>query len=279
MSLLLLAFMVASSPDNSAALNSAVTFPPETDPIAGCENRWFLKKEAKDPETRVLGFAYIDPEAGFTFEFEDEIVAGKDGSWVRKPNPMHGKASMKVRVGSNISVACLDKQEVAKLGLATIPDWLRFYKDARAIGPHEVSWASHLNGIGANAEAIKHIQAAIADGYKSDRMWFELGYAYDALGEFDKSMEVLAPAMAASPENKLLIGELAYSSMHRKDFKRAIELYHLALSKYKDGETEKRADYALNLAAAYHLAGDEKAAQEWLQKGEAWQQLDQAAKR
>jgi len=277
MKLLLLTFLLAWPPGLIAATSASGMFPPDKDPIANCENRWFLK-QGKEPEARVLGFAYIDPEAGFSFEFEDYIVIDKDGNWVRKPNPLHGKASLKVRVESNVPVACLDKEDVAKLGLAPIPDWLKFYKDTRAAGPHEVSWASHLNSIGANAEAIKHIETAIADGYKSDGLWFELGYAYNALEEFDKSTEVLTPAMAASPDNKLLIGELAYSSIHQKDFKRAIELYNLALSKYKNGETEKRAEYAINLAAAYHWAGDEKAAQEWLQKGKAWQQLDQAAK-
>src|SRR5207344_524524 len=155
-------------------------------PIASCENHWFLK-QAKDPDARVLGFAYIDPEAGFTFQFEDEIVADKDGAWSRKPNPLRDKASMKIRVGTNFPVACLNDADVAKLGLAATPDWLAYYKDTRAVGPHEVSWASHLNGIGANAEAIEHLQSAMAQGYKSDPLWFELGYAYDALGEFDKS--------------------------------------------------------------------------------------------
>ncbi len=224
----------------------------------------------------MLGFAYIDPDAGFTFEAHGDVVLDAQGEPIRKPDQLEGKARLIMRVAQNVKVACLDAGTVARLGLPARSESLKFYADKRAPAEHEAMWGSHLNAIGAFTEALRHLEPARKSGYKSDLLWFETGFAYNATEQFDNAIEVLDPAVAASPENQRLIGELAFAYMHKGNFKRAIELYNLALSKYREGETDRRDQYAFNLASAYHFAGNEKAATEWMSKARAWQAQGEA---
>jgi tetratricopeptide (TPR) repeat protein len=259
----------------TASHSALAAFPPATDRIADCENRWFLGQNAKDADVRVLGFAYIDPEEGFTFEAHGDVALDTKGELLRKPDQLEDKARLIVRVGENVSVACLDAATVTRLGLPEQPEFLKFYQDKRSPGEHAVSWASHLNQIGASENALKQLQAAQDSGYKSSRMWLELGFAYNALGKFDKAAEVLTPAVATDPDNKLLIAELAFTYMHQGSFERAIELYTRVLSLFKGGETGLRAEYAYNLSRLYQATGDKNASDEWFKKAKQWHEQDQ----
>ena len=249
----------------------AASFPPSHEPIVRCENHWLLK-EADDPATRVLAFAYVDAQAGFTINYGGKVSLDANGEMVRDPDGTE-KFNLKARVASNYPVACLSDIQAAKLGLKE-PDWLKAYKDDRPPGPQAVAWASHYNAMGAYAEAVAKLQAARDIGYTSRLMTFELGFADNGLSQFDKAIEVLTAGVAAYPDDKLMIGELAYSYKSRQDFKKAVELYILALSKYKDGETVSRTDFAYNLAACYHAIGDEASAQKWLTKYQEWRQWE-----
>lgn len=258
--------------------NARAAFPPATDHIADCENRWFLGQNSQNPDVRVLGFAYIDPEAGFTFEFRGDVALDAKGKLVRKPDQLEGKARLIVRVGQNVNVACLDGETVTWLGLPAQSESLKFYEDKRDAGVHAASWGSHLNAIGAYSKALGHLEPARQSGYKSDLLWLELGFAYNATGQLDKAIEVLEPAVAASPNNVQIIGELAYSHLHKREFKLAIELYTRALSGFRDGDINRRAEFAVNLSQAYQANGDGKAAAEWMQKAQDWHTQEEAAK-
>ncbi len=260
-----------------ATPNAQAAFPPATDHIADCENRWFLGQNFKDPDVRVLGFAYIDPEAGFTFEAHGDVALDAKGELVRKPDQLEGKARLIIRVGQNVNVACIGDETVTRLGLPAQSEFLKFYEDKRDPGEHAASWGSHLNAIGAYSEALRHLEPARQSGYKSDLLWFELGFAYNATGQLDKAIEVLEPAVAASPHNVQMIGELAYSHLHKREFKLAIELYTRALSSFLDGDTNRRVEFAYNLSQAYQADGDGKAAAEWMQKARDWHTQEDAA--
>lgn len=246
----------------------AAEFPPVSEHIADCENRWFLK-ETDDPAVRMLGFAYVDPTQGVTFEYDGDVALDEHGQLFRKTLGIE-KARVIARITTNLEILCLSGAQVAALGLKAEPDMLQYYKDERAPGPHNVAWASHYNQIGAPDAALRFLQVAIGAGYTSPRLSLELGYAHNALQHFDTAIAVLTPAVAQDPENKDLAAELGYAYLGKQDYRRAIELYELALSKFKPDETERKAEFAYNIARAFHALGDSKSEEEWRQNYAEW---------
>jgi tetratricopeptide (TPR) repeat protein len=252
-----------------AGVAGASEFPPSVHSIADCDNRWFLA-EGQDPSVRFLGFAYVDPTAGITIEHNGEVVLGAEGALVRKPNALDKKARVIARVGSNVRIACLSDDQATHLGLPLIPEWLRFYKDDRAPGPHNVAWASFYNHIGACEKALEFIQVARDDGYTSVELSYEHGFALNAMSRFRDARQVLDAAVKDNPDNVQLTGELAYSYLHLREFNRAIELYKTAIAKDQTADSARRAEFAQNISIGFSALGDEKSAAEWRKKSETW---------
>ena len=91
----------------------AVELPQPRHDLAACENRWFLK-EGEESNARMLGFAYVDPTAGVTFEVDGEVTINDGGVLVRKPNLLENKARIIVRAPANFRVACLSDEDVRR---------------------------------------------------------------------------------------------------------------------------------------------------------------------
>jgi tetratricopeptide (TPR) repeat protein len=254
--------LVAGSADASG-------FPPSTQHLADCENRWFLKG-TEESNVRMLGFAYVDPTAGVTFEVDGEVATGADGALVRKPNALEGKARIIVRADANFEIACLSDELATQLGLPLVPDWLENYKDSREPGPHNVAWASYFNQIGAFERALACLQLADSAGYASTDLSFERGFALNAMNRFQDAIQALEFAVKQNPNDSGTIGELAFSYMGLRDYKKAIPLYEAALSKDSRRRSGRRAEFAQNISVAFAALGDEKSASKWRKKAAQW---------
>lgn len=240
----------------------AADFPDPTDRIADCENRWFLVA-SRTPESRVLGFAYVDPDAGPTFEHDGEVVLTADGQWRRKPSELEGKARLIVRVEENLPVVCLDDARTAQLGLSAAPEWLAWYKDPSAPGPHNARWAFYYNHIGAHERALRHVDAARAEGFQSRNLAFEHGYALNALERYSEARGVLDAAVQAYPRDPNMIAELGYAQLGLGDYATSIETYKQAYALDVDNASGRRYEFAQNIAAAYSNRGDSAEAAKW----------------
>jgi tetratricopeptide (TPR) repeat protein len=241
----------------------AADFPVARDRIADCENQWFLL-EGQNPALRILGFAYVDPSAGVTIEHNGEVGIGPDGSLERKPFELKEKARLIIRATGNYEIVCLNEAQRTQLGLPVAPEWQGAYRDSRAAGPHNVSWASHYNHIGAFDRALKHIEAALSEKYTSRDLTFEYGFALNAVERFHDALAVLEPGVESYPRDVNIRAELGFAHLGLGDFKKAIEIYERAYNMDKSGSSGRRGEFAQNVAAAYARLGDEKSATRWL---------------
>ena len=241
----------------------AADFPSPADRIADCENRWFLI-EGRDPESRILGFAYVDAAAGVTFEHNGSVGIAADGALERKPSERKDKARLIVRVGANYEVACLTEAQRTQLGIGATPDWLVFYKDSRPAGPHNVLWASHYNHIGAFGRALAHIEAARSESFESRDLTFEHGFALNAVKRYREARAVLEPGVKSHPQDVNMLAELGFAHLGLGDFAEGIEIYKRAFSMDEAGASGRTSDFARNIAFAYTRLGDETEAAKWL---------------
>jgi tetratricopeptide (TPR) repeat protein len=244
-------------------------FPPSKDRVSNCENQWFLKS-TKDTEVQLLGFAYMDPSAGFTFEHNGDVGLNENGEIIRLPNELKDKARLIIRVSSDFKAACLSDEQATKLGLSIIPSWLKVYKDKREPGPHNISWAYFYNHIGASHKALDYLKEAEMRNYKPRQYYFELGYALNASGDFQGALKELQVAVKEHPADTEIIAELGYAYWKVREFDKAIEFYELALKTDKKGASQRRWEFAHNISAAYSMLGNTEQSESWKVKSDKW---------
>jgi len=229
--------------------------------IANCENRWFGAK-LRDGKI-ILGFVYIDPLAGFTFENYGSLN-NVNGVLQATPTELLGKARLITRITQNFPATCLTDAQVMKLGLALTPESMKSYKDVRSLGEHHASWAYHYNHIGASDIALDHIAKAIEAGHASLGMTFEHAFAFNVLGRFDETIALLTPVVASTAKTSDIIAELAFAHLMQKQYPKAIELYVQAIDFDVEHPSQRRWEFARNIAAAYEMQGQIKERDQWV---------------
>ncbi len=226
--------------------------------IANCENKWSGFKD-RDGKTQ-LGYVYVDPSAGFTFELYGKLES-TEGHIRAIKSELHGKARVIVRIEHNFPAMCLSESQVAELGLPLTPEWMKFYKDDRPLPEHHTRWAYHANHIGANELALAHIAKVVAAGAASPSLIFENAFALNALRRFDETIALLAPAIASNGASSDLIAELAFAHLAKGDFQTAIVFYKRAID--HDKPSVRRSQFANNTAYAYGKLGDHEQSDHW----------------
>jgi tetratricopeptide (TPR) repeat protein len=236
--------------------------------VANCENKWFGARTVDGKV--VLGYVYIDPTAGFTFENYGHLDIS-DGKLHAIKSDLYGKARVITRIGQNFPATCLSEAQATTLGLPSSPESMKFYTNDRTTGEHHASWAYHYNHIGASEIALDHVSKAIAAGYSSTGLTFEHAFALNALGKFDQTAGLLAPVVASSTKTADLIAELAYAKLMQGEYQQAIDLYSRAIRhRGRDGYSQRRWEFARNIGAAYEALGDLKQRDQWIKRSDRY---------
>jgi tetratricopeptide (TPR) repeat protein len=235
--------------------------------IADCENKWFAA-EAADGGL-VLGYVYIDPSAGFTFEYYGNLDNSGDTLRAVK-SELHAEARLITRIGNNFPAACFTESQAEALGLPSSPPSMKFYQDDRSAGDHHASWASHYNHIGASEIALKHVSSALDAGHESPGLNFEHAFALNVLERFDETIALVGPLLGAGSTTDDLIAELAYAHLRRGEYQRAIDLYTQAVAHNPADPSTRRWEFARNIAVAYDQLGDGKSRDEWIERSDGY---------
>lgn len=239
--------------------------------IAQCENAWFgARTEGGDV---VLGYVYIDPDAGFTYEHYGTLQRS-DGVLRAVPSELYGQSRVIHRIDTNVPATCLTGPQAAMLGLPSAPESMAFYKDERSPGEHHARWAFHYNHIGASDIALDHVMKALAAGVSSNSLTFEHAFALNVLGRYGETVVLLEPVVASSDKTADLIAELAFAKLRLREYDAAITLYGRAIDHRKGGPSTRRWEFARNIAAAYAELGDVKQRDAWLKKSERLKKRD-----
>jgi tetratricopeptide (TPR) repeat protein len=237
--------------------------------VSQCENRWFVAPTQSGEN--LLGYVYIDPSAGFTLEHYGRL--DESGGTLRAvKSEIYDEARVIHRIEFDFQAACLSEDVVATLGLPTAPKAMEFYKENRPSGEHHASWAYHYNHIGANETALAHISKAAALGYTSLDMTFEHAFALNALERFNETAALLSTVVEDSSCPEDIIAELAYSHLRMGHFEQAIALYKRALASNDEPPSQRRWEFARNIAAAYDQLGDASERDAWLEASEKHKQ-------
>jgi tetratricopeptide (TPR) repeat protein len=228
--------------------------------VSQCENNWFVAE--RHDGGNVLGFAYIDASAGFTFEHYGQLDRS-NGKLVAIASELQGKSRLIQRIEHDFAADCLDESLALDLGLPSEPESMQFYKDDRPAGEHHASWANHYNHIGASEAALEHVASAIAVGHSSPSLSFEHAFALNATGRFDETVALLTSIVTSRDCPADTVAELAYAHLMQDEYALAIALYERAVKVRGEKASSRRGEFAQNIAVAYTKLGNKAKRDKW----------------
>lgn len=230
-----------------------------TTPYYDAVDKWIAFDKKPGDSTYVVGFIYIDEQAGFTFDYEARFILTNQGL---KKLSREFDHSLKSRLTPNtIDVAVLTDEQVQQLGLPKEPEWLKSYKKNEKQVSYLVKIGYHYNHVGASANAIKPLLAAYEREPRFDGLEFELGYAYNATKQYEKAVEILTKAIQNEPKNSWFYRELGFAYKYMNRIADAEKAYNTGISISKDDS--QKGEMAVNMAQYYFQVKDKPKFEEW----------------
>jgi len=176
-------------------------------------DKWVAFDTRAGDSIYIVGFIYVDLQAGFTFNYESKFtVTGKGFKII----PEDGNSMLKYRLDRNTAdIAILSAEAIKQLELPQEPDWLKFYKEAENDNVYFVRIGFHFNAAGASHKALDPLLKVYEQEPHFEGLEFELAYAYNATQQFDKAVDVLNNAIENDPKNFWFYRELGFSFINK----------------------------------------------------------------
>ena len=225
-------------------------------------DKWVAFDKTAGDSTYMLGFIYIDEEAGFTFNYESRFVI-MNNSLKKLPSILAAnETGLKVRLSRNAAnVAVLSDEEVEQLGLPEVPGWLKHYKANENENSYLVKIGYLYNGVGASHNAIEPLLKVYEKEPHFQGLEFELAYAYNATRNFDKAITVLNKAIENNPKNFGYYRELGFAFKNQNKLDDAEKAYLQGIKLSAD--KSQKAEMAVNMAQSYFQVKNKPKFKEW----------------
>jgi tetratricopeptide (TPR) repeat protein len=146
-------------------------------------------------------------------------------------------------------VAILNEKQRKDLGLPSVPDWLKFYKEDSTKVSYLKNIGYFYNDVGAYNSALGPLLKAYKKDPCYDGVVFELAFAYNALNEFDKAIPILEKAIKTSPDIYSFYRELGFAYKNTNQIEKAAKIYLQGIE-LCDNNFQK-SEMAVNMAQAY----------------------------
>lgn len=222
-------------------------------------DKWVAFDKKQEDSTYVVGFIYIDEQAGFTFDYEFRFIVTDKGL---KKLSREFDHSLKSRLSpKTANVAVLTDEQIQQLQLPKQPEWLKNYKTNENEVSYLVKIGYHYNHVGASKNAIKPLIAAYERDPRFEGLEFELGYAYNATKQYEKAIEVLTKAIQNDSTNSWFYRELGFAYKNINRIADAEKMYNIGISISKDDS--QKGEMAVNMAQTYYQLKDKPNFEKW----------------
>lgn len=233
-----------------------------------CEDKW-VTFEPDESGKYLLGFIYIDSQAGLTFNYEGEFKINEEGVFNRIDNTDSIKTnSLKARLRPDIiGIAEIPENKFNELKIDKTPKWLKFYKEDENSIERLFKWGYMYNGWNECEKALTFLLKAEKINPNFEGLQTEIAFSYNALKEFDKAEIALLKSLKNDPKDCYTLKELAYTYRHMNELKKSAEIY------YKMENCENivyTQETAYNLAYRYYELQDNKNFSKWSKEVLKW---------
>lgn len=223
------------------------------------KDQWVVIPKKEADSTYLFGFVYLDDMAGFTFNVESTFHIDKSGKFISQQADKTN--FIKHRLEKNtVEMAVLSVKRQRELGLPKEPDWLKIYNKYDSEVEQLTRLGFHLNAIDACEKALIPLLKAdkINSNYKG--LAFEIAYAYNHLGQFDKAIPVLEKVIK-NTDDEMIYKELGYAYINSKKNNEADTIYKKGI-KISQSDAIK-SEMAINMTNAYFIERNRVKFDEW----------------
>lgn len=222
-----------------------------------------LPKKETDPKYG-YGFIYFDEMAGYTFRSLGDLVI-ENGKLKVVTDEVHKSSIMISRIGNfNLKTAKLNADVVKELNLESPPKWLENYKGSKPENEKILNRASKLNGADNPQLALPKLLELYKNNFKTESLYFELIFSYNALGKFAEAEKISSEAITAGKADDLIKKEHIYSLVHQNNVKEADIFLTGKLSTFKNDSYKIEA--MVNTIASSAQNNNLTIAEKWLKE-------------
>ncbi|KQK25684.1 hypothetical protein AR438_08785 [Chryseobacterium aquaticum] len=232
--------------------------------IIDSENSYVvLPKKEKDTKYG-YGFIYFDEMAGYTFRSLGDLVI-ENGKLKVVTDEFHKSSMLISRIGNfNLKTAKLNDDLVKKLNLESPPKWFENYKGSKSENEKILNRASKLNGADNPQLALPKLLELYKNNFKTEALYFELIFSYNALGKFAEAEKISIEAMTVGKADDLIKKEHIYSLVHQNKVKEADIFLTEKLSTFKNDSYKIEA--LVNIIASSAQNNNLNVAEKWLKE-------------
>lgn len=227
------------------------------------ENQYIVMPITPEKTDFVFGVSYYDFSTGYSFRYLGEFKVEKE-KYVKVQKKEEEKPSFWIYRWENLGlkVAILPKNRVEELGLEYPPSFLKDYVSDDPIEEQIVDKASSMNGAGFSDLALSPLEKLNQENYKSEKLFFELAFAYNAIGKFSEAERVLEKAINNGFLTDLIRKEYIFSLIYQNQLDRAEKFLFANLDRYED--ESYKAESIINFIVSSNRQNKKEKAKKWL---------------
>lgn len=226
------------------------------------KDKWVIFPKKDTDSIHPFGFIYLDMQAGFTLNYEGNVVIRNDGTFKLYKNNSDGMLKYRLEPYKTADVYIIPDKIIDNFGLTNTPDWLKYYQPTNSEHIQTLKdYGFQYNHVGACEKALTYLEKAYKINPHFDGLEFELAYAYNHLGQYEKAIPVLDKAISNNPKSYYFFRELGFAYVKQNKIPLAEKTYLKGI-KMSDNDFEK-SEMALNMAQGYFQSKNRKKFDEW----------------
>lgn len=230
--------------------------------VPDAENSWVVMPK-KDGETKYdVGIIYFDDTAGYSYRLQGNLNE-ENGKLKYTEDENNKTASYTVRVGNmEFKTAKLSPEMLKQFNLPAQPEWLKYYKSSDSENDKILRRASSMNGANFPQLALPKLQKLYEDNFKTDKLYFELSFSYNALKDYVNAEKICMEAFKNKFSDDLINKEYIYALLNQNKMADADSFLTQKLDSFKN--KDYRAESMLNIGAYAAHYKNMDLAKKWL---------------
>lgn len=232
--------------------------------VPDAENYYVVFPEKKGDKNLTLGFMYFDETAGYTFDYTGNL--SMEGGILKYKDREEAKtSSMKYRIDNlELKSAKVAPELLKSFNLPKEPEWIKFYKSSSSENEKSLRRASLMNGANYPKLALPKLIELYKNNFKTESLYFELTFSYNALSKFAEAEKISDEALKAGKADDLLKKEYIYALVHQNKIQEADVFLTKNLSSFKAESSKIEA--MINTIASSAQNNNFSIADKWLKE-------------
>ena len=222
------------------------------------ENQFVVLPVRENDKEFNVGIPYFDQTAGYSFKLFGTLIPENE-----KLKFKNSEANIIARWENlGLKVAVIPQEKIKEWQIPDASDFLKNHQTSRPENDVLVDKYSFMNGAGSSDLALQGLEKLKAKNVKTEKFFFELAFAYNALENFSKAEETITDAAKNGLSNELLIKEKHYALLHQNKLSESADYLKNNFKFFKS--TQYKSESILNQISKFYNASDFENTKNWI---------------